>query len=143
VVVRNQVAELVDLAPTIADYLDIPVQAQWRWDGSPLVGSQASPGSTAISDRGGELFMQTGIRDRERAVRYSAKQDQWAYYSLDPEPKEEAGHVLGSPTAEHQQLQAVLQHYMDTAVPPGTQGEELATPEGDELEALQALGYME
>jgi arylsulfatase A-like enzyme len=134
--------ELVDLAPTIADYLGIAVRSEWQWEGDSLFG-RSEPGTTAIADRGGKGFQQSGIRSTSSAVRYSWKQDRWAYYDLDPEPREEDAHRVRPPTAEHQQLRDLLQHYMDTAKPPGQEGQELDAPEGSELEALQALGYME
>jgi len=135
---RDQVAELVDLAPTLASYLGIPVQNAWEWDGEPLFGPQAAQGPIALSDRGGVGYMQTGARDTTHAVRYYHENGLWRYMVL----PEEQVHVK-PPTSAHKALQAAAQAYMDSAHPPKVAGETLEAPEDDELEMLRALGYVE
>lgn len=135
-----QVAELVDLAPTITTLLGIPEDPSWQWDGDPLVGPGAAPGTLAIADRGIPGKSNANARTATHSVRWWEAANQWIYMDLTRATAPEATHVDAD--AEHKRLQALLQSYIDTAHPPKSEGT-TATPEGDTLDQLRELGYVE
>ncbi len=50
--VSDKVTENVDIAPSIVEYLGHSVDADWGWDGDPMLGPNATLGSWAIADSG-------------------------------------------------------------------------------------------
>jgi hypothetical protein len=66
--------------------------------------------------------------------------NRWFYMDLTAGADAEEKHIQA--TTEHKRLQGILQDYMTTADPPTRQGD-IAAPEGDTLEALRMLGYVD
>jgi hypothetical protein len=132
---KTQMVELVDLAPTITSHLGIAEDPAWKWEGDPIFGAGSEKGDTSISDRGIPGQSNAGIRTLTHSVMWWEKANRWFYMDLTAGPTAE-------PSAEHKRLQGILQQYMDTADPPKRQGD-IAAPDGDTLEALRQLGYVD
>ncbi len=137
---KSQMAELVDLAPTIVSYLGISEEPAWGWDGDPLVGKGLAVGNTSISDRGIPGHSNAAIRSLTHGVMWWETANKWFYTNLKAAGDAEYAYVGAD--AEHKRLQALLQSYMDSAHPPKA-GTGAAAPEGDTLEQLKELGYVE
>jgi len=137
---ETQMVELVDLAPTVTNYLGIPEDPNWKWEGDPVFGPGASEGTTSISDRGIPGKSNAGIRTLTHSVMWWEAANRWFYMDLTAGADAEEKHIQA--TTEHKRLQGILQDYMTTADPPTRQGD-IAAPEGDTLEALRMLGYVD
>ena len=96
-------------------------------------------GTHAIADRGISPNHTLSIRDSARSVHYIPSKSKYFYGDLVNDPREK-GWVKHSP--EHLSMQEIVQHYWDTLHPPGT-AEDMDAPDGELLDQLQELGYME
>jgi arylsulfatase A-like enzyme len=138
---QESVVELVDLAPTITDYLGIEQQEEWGWDGEPILGERAVKGTSAIADRGSGNSGRSGIRGSELSLTWHQGRKEYLYFDLrsdDPSlPREFVERRDG-----HAFLEARLQAYFDSQHPPG-ETERIEGPQGELLDELKALGYME
>ncbi len=131
----SRVVELLDIAPTLADVLDIPVDPAWRWEGESLL--SGDPGEdVALSDMGGHKNRHSGARNRTHVVRYDHVSSGTFYTTS------EAERASVPPEEEHRQLEALLQTHLAEAVAP-TGAVQTGAPEGVQREALKALGYLE
>ena len=134
----TRIAELVDLAPTLATLVGVPVQPAWRWDGQALLGSADVPGS-AISERAIWPARQVSARTPTAAAVRSLGQGWQRLYDLRSDPHQQKPLV---PTPELQVLLGDLERYVSTAKAPSAAGSQTqASPE--EFELLRSLGYVE
>ncbi len=137
---REAVAEMVDVAPTVAAQLGVPVDPAWRWEGEPLFGPGAVVGTSSISDRGVAPKANTAVRNRSHNVLFwEANGGKYFYYDIQG-PGGEQKTVAGD--AQHQALEQILRSYRDTAKAPSTENT-VEGPQDDMLEQLQQLGYVE
>jgi hypothetical protein len=134
--IDDRVSQLIDLGPTLLEYLDLPVPAEWQ--GSSLLKPPSRP--AAASER---LNMVAFSSDgRWKVIETGAHQDG---YDLQADPGEESPIRDGASP----ELQAVLDYSAawQQAVPKGTnEGEQLEVSteaEQKELEMLKELGYIE
>lgn len=134
--IDDRVSQLIDLGPTLLEYLDLPVPAEWQ--GSSLLKPPARP--AAASER---LNMVAFSSDgRWKVIETGAHQDG---YDLQTDPGEESPIRDGAGP----ELQAVLDYSAtwQQTVPKGTnEGEQLEVSteaEQKELEMLKELGYIE
>lgn len=114
----DQVAELVDLAPTITSFLGIPVKDDWRWDGSPLFGPDAELGTSSISDQGIPPEISVNIRTATHSVSAhfsDGKARNYRFFELGTNPDENTGGVNKAP---HADLKVALDAYMANAKAP-------------------------
>ena len=137
---QDHVVELVDLAPSLCGYLGIPVSPTWEWDGTAFLGAGAAFGTTALADRGGVGYEQTGARTPTHAVLYNKKNERWKSFDLTVPKGQEHGVTADK---QHAELRRLIEAYMQASEPPTEQGADLAAPDGDLLEELQALGYVQ
>lgn len=135
---EEQIAELVDLAPTIAGLLGIPVDDSWKWEGEPLVGPGAVQGTSAMADRGVPPKYSISVRDAGHSAHLSVAESYLVYGDLRSSPGETE---WCEPTEVHRALGARAQQYWDTRHPPSADGA-LDAPDEELLEQLQQLGYM-
>lgn len=134
------VAELVDIAPTVAGHVGVSVDPAWRWEGDPLFGPGAKVGTTSISDRGVAPKANTAIRTLTHNVLFwEANGGKYFYYDING-PGGELKTVPGD--AEHQRIEQILKDYRANARPPEAEGS-VDGPKDDMLEQLQQLGYVE
>ncbi len=135
---KGQMAELVDLAPTITGYLEIDVDPAWRWEGQPLLGPNAVEGEWAITDRGDRERIAVSVRNRSHSV-FRGEGGKTKYYDLTSDPDET---TPVEPTEVHQALVIRLEEYLKNANPP--EMTDANPPLDDEkLQQLEALGYVE
>jgi len=136
---RAQIAELVDVAPTVASLLGVPVDPTWGWVGEPLLGPDKVVGRWSISDRGASPTSNASIRNATRAVLWWEKRTDKVFCSdLRADPTETRWIPAD---VHHDELEATLRAYIDSAIAPEVgimEGPDAAT-----LEALQQLGYLE
>jgi len=138
---KTAVAEMVDVPPTIANYLGVDIAPEWRWEGEPLFGPGAVAGTTSISDRGVAPKENTAVRSLTHNVLFwGANGGKYFYYDIQG-PGGESKTVAGD--AEHQRLEAILKTYRSTARPPEGDGRSVEGPKDEMLEQLQQLGYVE
>ncbi len=138
----DQVAELVDLAPTITSFLGIEVKDEWQWDGEPLFGPDAVKGSYSISDQGIPPEIATNIRTSTHTVSAhfsNGKARNYRFFELETDPDENVG---GVNKAGHTDLKTALDNYMATVKAPEL-GEATQAPSDETMQQLDALGYTE
>ncbi len=140
--VTDQITENVDLAPTILDYLGLPIDAAWGWDGHPIVGPNAQKGEFAIADSGtnanGKASGRSAAIGQTYTVSYRSANGIYVYYDHSVGvPRKQ----MKSPILPHAPLKKALENYYATQHAPGEAGT-MTAPEGELLEALQELGYM-
>jgi arylsulfatase A-like enzyme len=127
VVLSDQVAELVDLAPTITGLLGIPVQDAWHWDGEPLLGPGAVKGRWSISDQGVPPTISANIRTATHSVsgHYEAGEPRnHRFFVLASDPGENTG---GVNKAAHTALREALDAYMLDAGMPDAEPDDAAS----------------
>lgn len=135
--VKDHLAENVDLGPTMLAYLGIPQKAEWGWDGAPLFGPGAVGSTWAISDQGANKTARSAVRGLTHTLEWYQSWDRYYFFDHRPTPRAEAP---ASP--ELDRLKGILQKYVQTAHPPG-KVQNMAAPQGELLDQLKALGYME
>ena len=133
-----RVAELVDVAPTLASLTGIAIDPSWKWDGQPLAGPGSIVGSTAISERAAWDARQVGARSVSASYLLSPGKNWIKAYDLGDDPMQLA--PVANLSESHLLLQAVVKNYLDTAHPPAAAGASTKATD-EELEMLKALGY--
>ncbi len=137
----GQVAELVDLNPTLIDLLGIPQEAAWGWQGSPLVGKNQVKGTTALASRGVSPNRQLAGRDLSQRVEFVETAKRWWTWSIDGSPE---GAQKPTPAGPAQAaMQSLLQTHWDNARPPGSPAPTSGDVDAETLRQLQELGYMQ
>ena len=89
-VVSDGLAELVDVAPTIALLVGIPVEPAWKWEGRPLLGPGGGPGAYAISTSRSGLDVHGIIRDLHAKVLAPRVAQDAQRFDLDADPLEQS-----------------------------------------------------
>ncbi len=89
-VVADGVAELVDVAPTIATLLGLSIEPGWGWIGQPLLGPGGGPGAYGISTSRYGTGSHGIIRDLHTKVLASRVGQEAQRFDLDTDPREEA-----------------------------------------------------
>ncbi len=136
--VKDALAENVDLGPTIVNYLGIEQKPEWGWDGAPLFGPGAVASTWALSDQGAGRTARTAARDLKYTTSWYHSWDKYSTFDHSgPGPRK---HVAATPA--HEKLKGIIQKYVETKHPPGS-ADTMAAPDGEFLEQLKALGYME
>lgn len=136
--VKDQVAENVDIAPTVVNYLGLEQKPEWGWDGAPLFGPGAVKSTWSIADQGAGKTQRTAARDLRYTTSLYHSWDKYSYF--DHSGPGMRKRVAATPA--HQRLQELIKKYVETRHPPDATGE-MAAPDGEFLEQLKALGYME
>ena len=136
--VSDQIAENVDVGPTIVNYLGIEQKAEWGWDGAPLFGPGAVASTWSIADQGAGKTARTAARDLKYTTSWIHSWDRYDYY----DHSAKGPRVVTAKTADHEKLAGIIKKYIATAHPPGAEAN-MAAPDGELLEQLKALGYME
>jgi arylsulfatase A-like enzyme len=83
-------AELIDVAPTIAALLGIVVEPAWRWEGRPLLGPGGGPGPYAISTSRSSTDVHGIIRDLHAKVLAARVAQDGQRFDLDADPLEQS-----------------------------------------------------
>ncbi|MEC7948838.1 MAG: sulfatase [Myxococcota bacterium] len=136
--VKEQIAENVDIAPTIVNHLGIPLQSGWGWDGAPLFGPGAVASTWSIADQGAGKTARSAARTFTQTTSWYESWNRYLYYD-----RSGAGpRKMVAATAEHNRLEGVLKKYVAGAHPPAADTD-MAAPEGEFLDQLKALGYMD
>lgn len=137
VIEKTRIAENVDIAPTVAGLLGLPIDPSWGWDGESLVGPD--PKLAAISERG--VWDKREVSARTPfAVLLTSPPLGWVKrfdHKADPDWKTnvEAG---GPPWSE---LEARLKLYLDNLHPP--QNPDVVEQEANTQAKLRELGYVQ
>jgi arylsulfatase A-like enzyme len=137
----TSMVELVDIAPTLTDLLGIAEQEEWGWDGDPLLGPRAVSGTTAISDRGSNYSARSAARTHGMSMTWHHGWKEFLAFDVYQGESERPRELVEAKDG-HALLQARLQEYFDTQHPP-SETAPIEGPEGDLLEELRSLGYME
>lgn len=136
--VTDQIAENVDLGPTIINYLGVEQKPEWGWDGAPLFGPGAVASTWTLADQGAGKSARSAARSFTFTTSWYQSWNKYLYFDHSGKgPRQEV-----AATDKHAQLQRVIEKYVETAHPPGTSGD-MAAPDGEFLDQLKALGYME
>jgi arylsulfatase A-like enzyme len=83
-------AELIDVAPTIATLLGIAVEPAWKWEGRPLLGPGGGPGAYAISTSRSSTDVHGIIRDLRAKVLADRVAQEGQRFDLDADPFEQS-----------------------------------------------------
>ena len=143
VAVTDQMAQIVDIGPTITAYLGIEQEDDWGWDGNPLFGPNAVKKTTSIADSGSGKSSRSNARNFDHSVTWLDRSvKKFLYYELKKsvEPREPREKV--SRLDAHAPLEVELNNYMENLHPPSAV-DSIAGPSGEDLAELQALGYMD
>ncbi len=134
----SHLVELLDLPPTVASHVGVPIDPAWRWEGRDLLAGDLPAGGVAMADMGGTKNRVSGIRDRSHVVLYEHSLQRTRYLLAEDE------RTPLTALAPHHDLAHQMRVHLQTAEPPQVT-EYLAqpAPEGAQLEALKALGYMD
>lgn len=135
----TRVAELVDVAPTLAALVGVREDPAWRWEGQVLVGPGAEQVGPALSERAPWATRQVSMRTTTHSVVHSPGHTWTKGFDLRVDPHQQTS-VLNAP--EVKALLAAAEAYVASAKPPSLQGAQTKATSED-LDLLRALGYVE